>query len=200
MTSADFRGSSVSMQRQRISPMRDEADRAAPFSNPFLDYWIDSMQRAVLFWDVMRQRGNQYREHTARTAPHVLSFDFDLVLDGRKLDRPVNYGLIRIRQPEGVEPDPKKRPFVVVDPRAGHGPGIGGFKEESEVGVALRAGHPVYFVTFFPEPEPAQTLEDVGRAEIIFVRKVGELHPEAEGLPVVIGNCQAGWAIMMMAA
>ena len=47
-----------------------------------------------------------------------------------------------------------KRPFVVVDPRAGHGPGIGGFKADSEIGVAMRAGHPCYFVGFTPEPMP----------------------------------------------
>jgi pimeloyl-ACP methyl ester carboxylesterase len=29
---------------------------------------------------------------------------------------------------------------------------------------------------------------------------VQELHPEADGKPVVVGNCQAGWAIMMLAA
>jgi hypothetical protein len=39
--------------------------------------------------------------------------------------------------------DPRKRPVVVVDPRAGQGPGIGGFKAESEIGDALDAGHPV---------------------------------------------------------
>jgi hypothetical protein len=39
-------------------------------------------------------------------------------------------------RPKGVEIDPKRRPFVVVDPRAGHGPGIGGFKADSEIGVA----------------------------------------------------------------
>ena len=52
-------------------------------------------------------------------------------------------------------------------------------RRQSEVGVALRAGHPVYFVTFFPQPEPGQTIEDVGRAEVIFLRKVCELHPDA---------------------
>ena len=26
------------------------------------------------------------------------------------------------------------------------------------------------------------------------------MHPEADGKPCVIGNCQAGWAIMMLAA
>ena len=44
------------------------------------------------------------------------------------------------------------------DPRAGHGPGIGGFKADSEIGVAMAAGHPVYFVGFTPEPEPDQTI------------------------------------------
>ncbi len=96
--------------------------------------------------------------------------------------------------------DRTKRPFVIVDPRAGHGPGIGGMKESSQVGVALRNGHPVYFVAFHPEPEPGQTIADVAWAEAQFLLKVQELHPEAEGKPVVVGNCQAGWAIMMLAA
>jgi pimeloyl-ACP methyl ester carboxylesterase len=171
-----------------------------PFANPALDYLTDFFQRAVLLLDVMRQRGNQYREHTARTAPHVLSFDFDVIMDGRQFDRPVNYGLVRVRQPQGVELDPKKRPFVVVDPRAGHGPGIGGFKADSEIGVALHAGHPCYFIGFLPEPVPGQTIEDVTRAEAKFLQRVIELHPEADGKPCVIGNCQGGWAVMMLAA
>ena len=40
----------------------------------------------------------------------------------------------------------------------------------------------------------------MSRAEAQFLRKVQELHPEAEGKPVVVGNCQAGWAIMLLAA
>ena len=163
------------------------------------DYWVDAGQRTVLFWDVLRKRGNQAIEHHKAGQPPVLVFPYDMVIDGRELERPVNYALVRIRPEAGQKLDPTKQPFVVVDPRAGHGPGIGGFKEASEVGVAMRAGHPVYFVTFFPQPEPGQTIEDVGRAEVIFLRKVCELHPDA-GKPVVIGNCQAGWAIMMLAA
>jgi pimeloyl-ACP methyl ester carboxylesterase/tellurite resistance protein len=169
-------------------------------TNEAWDYFVDASQRSVLFWDVLRKRGNQAIEHYKAGKPPVLVFDYEMVVDGRQLERQVNYALVRIK-PEAGEPiDPKKRPFVIVDPRAGHGPGIGGFKEESEVGVAVRAGHPVYFVTFFPEPEPGQTIEDIGRAEVIFLRKVRELHPDADGKPVMVGNCQAGWAIMMMAA
>ena len=103
---------------------------------------------------MLRQRGNNYAEHNARTAPHVLTFDVELVLDGRSLARPVNYGLVRIVPPKDTAVDPRKRPFIVFDPRAGHGPGIGGMKHDSEIGVALRAGHPCYFVGFLPEPVP----------------------------------------------
>ena len=59
--------------------------------------------------------------------------------------------------------DPRKRPFIVVDPRAGHGPGIGGMKQDSEIGVALAAGHPCYFVGFLPEPVPGP--DDRGRVQ-----------------------------------
>ena len=165
-----------------------------------MDYWIDACQRGILLLDVLRQRGNNYREHNARPAPHVLSFDAELVLDGRTLPRPVNYGLARIIPPKGTAIEQRKRPFIVFDPRAGHGPGIGGMKHDSEIGVALRAGHPCYFVGFLPEPMPGQTIEDVCEAEARFVAEVAARHPTAEGKPCLIGNCQAGWQIMMMSA
>src|SRR6476469_6309826 len=172
----------------------------ADIHNPFLDYFIDAAQRSVLFFDTLRQRGNQYREYLAETAPHVLSYAVELILDGRSLRRPVNYALVRVAPPSGVEIDIKRRPFVVVDPRAGHGPGIGGFKADSEIGVALKAGHPCYFVGFLPDPVPGQTIEDIARAEAVFLEKVIALHPKADGKPCVIGNCQAGWAVMLLAA
>jgi hypothetical protein len=57
---------------------------------PVMDYMIDAAQRGVLFCDVMRQRGNQYRKRLAETVPHVLEYEVELVVDGRTLDRPVN--------------------------------------------------------------------------------------------------------------
>ena len=165
-----------------------------------LEYLVDTGQRNVLFLDVMRQRGLQYREHIAETAPHVLDYAVDLIIDGRTLQRPVNYALVRVAPPSGVTIDEGRRPFVVIDPRAGHGPGIGGFKADSEIGVAMKAGHPCYFIGFLPEPMPGQTIEDVARAEAVFIEKVIALHPEADGKPCVIGNCQAGWAVMILAS
>ena len=88
----------------------------------------------------------------------------------------------------------------MVDPRAGHGPGIGGFKPDSEIGVAMKAGHLCYFIGFLPDPVAGQTIEDIARAEAIFIEKVIALHPQADGKPCVVGNCQAGWAVMMLAA
>ena len=182
----------------QASPKNALANPGARWSD-WANYTVDTFQRSVLFADTLRQRGNAYHEHEAAGRPPLLHFDHETVLDARTFARPVNYALVRIVPPEGVTVDPTTRPYVIIDPRAGHGPGIGGFKDDSQVGVALRAGHPVYFVVFFPDPEPGQTLPDVCAAEQVFVRRVRELHPKSLK-PAIVGNCQGGWATMMLAA
>ncbi|MFY0990372.1 DUF3141 domain-containing protein [Halomonas sp. C05BenzN] len=187
-------------------PMPTPPAAALSFLDPFGfgraagRYWLDAFERSVLYMDVMRVRGNQYLEHIDKTKPSVLGFEAEVLIDGRELARPVNYELLRILPPEGQETDPQMRPFVVVDPRAGHGPGIGGFKPDSEIGVALRAGHPCYFIGFLPYPEEGQTVEDVVEAEIAFLRHVVESHAASAEKPMVVGNCQAGWQLMMAAS
>lgn len=166
----------------------------------WFSYALDATQRSILWWDVMRQAGNAFVAHEAAGCPPVLVFAYETLLDGRSLPRPVNYALVRILPAADMPaPDPKLRPFVIVDPRAGHGAGIGGFKSDSQVGVAMRRGHPVYFVIFHREPEPGQTILDVTAAEGEFLRLVRARHPDAPK-PVVIGNCQGGWAVMMLGA
>ena len=146
-----------------------------PLEQAATDYWVDAWQRTILTWEVLRERGNQYLKHAESGKPPVLIFDYEMVVDGRGLERPANYALVRIKPPADCLPiDPKKRPFVVIDPRAGHGPGIGGFKIDSEIGIALKQGHPCYFVIFFPIPVPGQTIESVCAAEAEFMRKVNE--------------------------
>ena len=181
-------------------------DYTGPF-NPWsaarsaTEYMLDAWQRTILTWDVLRERGNEYVEHWASNSPPVLVFEHETVVDGRTLPKPVNYALLRVKPPADFVPtDPNKRAFVVIDPRAGHGPGIGGFKMDSGIGIALKAGHPCYFVTFFPQPVEGQTIDAVCAAEIAFVRKVNELHPNAQGKPFLIGNCQGGWALSMLAS
>jgi pimeloyl-ACP methyl ester carboxylesterase len=183
-------------------------------------YQTDFLQRGILFADILRKRGNTYLEHIKQGQPPVLVFKYDWVLDGRELDRPVNYAIVRIRDRrkpddrrsrEWNEHDRRKasrdegsrggrrRPIVVIDPRAGHGPGIGGSKLSSQIGMALNQGHPVYFIMFFTDPVPGQTLSDVQAAEVRFLEEVARRHPDAEK-PAVIGNCQAGWAAALIGA
>ncbi len=174
-------------------------NRQIPTPKDYLEYSLDAGQRWLIMLDILRKRGNQYFAHEEAGLPTVLSFDYRTLIDARTLERPANYALLEIIPPANLAVDPAKRPFVIVDPRAGHGPGIGGFKEDSEVGEALRAGHPVYMVSFYPDPVPGQTLGDVGAAEALFLQEVARRHPNA-GKPVVIGNCQGGWAVMALAA
>ena len=162
-------------------------------------YAADAWQRGVLTLDVLRERGNNDIAHEAAGTPPVLAYDFEIALDGRSLPRPVNYLLLKILPPDGAEVFDWKRPYMIIDPRAGHGAGIGGFKMDSQVGVALRGGHPVYFVAFHLHPEPGQTLADVMRAEAAFVAEIHRRHPDAPK-PVIIGNCQGGWATLVLAA
>ncbi|MBU0992262.1 MAG: DUF3141 domain-containing protein [Proteobacteria bacterium] len=187
--------------------------------NDAQDYFIDTFQRSLLYMDTLRKRGNIYFEHLAADQPPVLTFDYKIIVDGKTLEKPVNYSLVRIlgrrhRSLDADLPDNKRgydidsvdsaadatrRPIVIMDPRAGHGPGIGGSKRDSEIGMALIHGHPVYFIIFSPRPQPGQKLQDVQQATVKFLEKIVNLHPEA-GKPAIIGNCQAGWAAALIAA
>ncbi len=180
--------------------MPELAVNVPPLLSDAWSYALDAWQRSILLLDILRERGNQTFEHEREGMPPVLVFDHEVLIDGRTLEQPANYALLRILPPPGMVTDEAKRPFVVIDPRAGHGPGIGGFKIDSEIGIALRRGHPCYFVTFFPVPCPGQTIESVARAEAVFLETVAGRHPQAQGKPFVIGNCQGGWALMMLAA
>lgn len=168
----------------------------------FLSYQRDAWERSILFFDVLRQRADNMLAHELAGKPPLLDFDYKTVLDARGFRRPANYVLLRITRcaDKCLEDclDPAKPPVIIVDPRAGHGPGIGGFKRESEVGVALHEGYPVYFIAFFPEPCPGQTIDDVLHALRRFVEEVRTLH--AGKAPILYGNCQAGWAIALLAA
>ncbi len=182
-----------------VGDMTREENAASNLAEAYAAYLTDRAQRALLSFDVLRERGDIFFEHEAAGCPPVLVYDYEVVVDGADLPHPSNYMLLKILPPEGCVVHDWKRPYVIVDPRAGHGAGIGGFKADSQVGVALKDGHPVYFVAFKRVPEPGQTLADVTRSEAAFVRWVEERHPDA-ARPVVVGNCQGGWATLLLGA
>lgn len=165
----------------------------------WLSYSTDSIKRLLQTAEILKDRGDIFIEHELAGCPPVLDYDYDIILDASNFDRPCNYVLLRIKPPEGVVTEESNRPYIIIDPRAGHGAGIGGFKPESQVGVALNNGRPVYFVAFKRLPEPTQTIADVTYAEARFVREVEKRHPDSQS-PVIVGNCQGGWAALILAA
>ena len=184
---------------QAVASGVHEQGAQGTLAQAWLEYLRDSAERTVLTMDTLRQRGDIFLAHEAANCPPVLKYDYEVVMDGKDLPHPCNYFLLRIVPPEGVTIDETRRPYIIIDPRAGHGPGIGGFKPDSQVGVALREGHPVYFVAFRSRPEPGQYLSYVTRAEATFVREVMRRHPDS-AKPVITGNCQGGWATLLLAA
>jgi hypothetical protein len=174
----------------------------APTLRNLWGYSLDVWQRTILFWDTIRQRADNMLEHERTGLPVLLQFKYETILDACQFKRPAAYALLRITEIgedcAEVCVNSDKAPVIVIDPRAGHGPGIGGFKHESEVGLALREGYPVYFVIFFPEPARGQTLQDVQQALRRFVEEVARRHDGRP--PILYGNCQAGWAVALLAA
>ena len=185
-----------------LAPPQAAAKPVAPMLLDAWRYQVDFWQRSVLFLDTLRERAENMLAHEQAGLPPLLNFKYETVLDARQFEHPANYALLKINVVGDacLEDCAKEgaRPVIVFDPRAGHGPGIGGFKRDSEVGMALHEGHPVYFVTFFPDPCPAQTLADVHHALRRFVAEVGARH--AGQAPVLYGNCQAGWAVALLSA
>lgn len=190
------------------APVLERTEAADPATSPldalteFPAYIQDLGERTILFWDALRRRADNMIAHERAGKPPLLDFDFELLLDARRFPEPANYALLRITRAGGACLDdcldPAKPPVIVVDPRAGHGPGIGGFKRDSEVGMALQEGHAVYFVVFYPEPVPGQELSQVLHALRRFVEEVARRHDGRA--PVLYGNCQAGWAMALLAA
>lgn len=186
-------------QEAALAPFSSGLFNKVPSFKDWSDYLVDFSQRMVLYWDTLRQRADNMIADEQNGYPWVLKFDYEILVDGKDLPDPVNYCLLRILPDPGQKIDNTRQPIVIVDPRGGHGSGIGGFKKSSEIGESLRAGHPTYFIAFRNAPEPGQTIITAGKAQAYFLEQVIARHPKSPK-PVIIGNCQAGWAVMGLAA
>ncbi len=164
-------------------------------------YWVDSVQRSVLFWDTLRQRGNNWLEHEDAGKPPLLHFEWEMIVDARTFERPVNYALVRIIPPQRrSRSTTTRRPFVIIDPRAGHGPASADSSRTRRSASPSRPGIRSISSIFFPDPEPGQTLADVMRRGSEFVARSSPTGIPKPAKPVMVGNCQGGWATMMLAA
>ena len=75
-----------------------------PVFSDFFEYAVDATQRSLLFWDTLRERGNEYLRHEAAGKPPLLKFGHEMLLDGRTLEKPCNYALLRILPGDGDLP------------------------------------------------------------------------------------------------
>lgn len=163
------------------------------------DYLIDAAERSLLFLDTQGQQTCNQIDKATHPANTVLHFAANTVLDGRTFNRPINYFLQEIIPPEEYPRQARKRPYIIADPRAGQCAGIGGFKPRSEIGDAVRNGHPAYLLAFSTLPEPTQTCEDILDGQRTFFDWVQQQHPDSLP-PAAIGNCAAGYPTLITAS
>ena len=144
---------------------------------PAVDYMIDAAQRSILFWDVMRQRGNQYREHLAETAPHVLDYEASWSSTAaRSRVRSITCwsGSFRRRASRSIRNDGRsswstRAPGTARASAASRPTARSGSRSRPDIPAISSASCRI--------PMPGQTIEDIARAEAIFLEKVIALHP-----------------------
>ncbi len=71
------------------------ASAAAPVESP-ISYEQDLWERSILFFDTLRQRADNMRDHERAGMPPLLDFKYETVLDARRFDSPANYALLKI--------------------------------------------------------------------------------------------------------
>ena len=93
-------------------------------------YAVDFAQRSILFWDTLRQRGNNFLEHERKGLPPVLRFDHEMVMDGRSLE-------------SGAAPFLELRQFRLLDLELGRKLGAGrrALQFLLQAGARLREAH-----------------------------------------------------------
>ena len=140
------------------------------------------------------------RAHATQGLQPVLHFDYEIVLDGRKLRAPGQLRAAAHHAARGRDGRCRSGGPTSSSIRApATAPASAASRTIRRSAWRCAPGHPVYFVIFFRDPEPGQTLLDVCEAEQQFVQQGARAAPDS-AKPAIIGNCQGGWAAMMLAA
>ena len=173
---------------------------AASVGTAWYNYALDAAQRSILFWDTLRQRGNNFVERTSAGLPPVLHFDYEMVVDGRdaRAAGQLRAGAHRAagRRDGRSEAASLRHHRSARRPRPGHRRLQGRFAGRRR--AARRA--PGLFRHLLPRPgagtDAARRLR--GRAGSSCTRCASSIRESPK--PAIIGNCQGGWAAMMLAA
>ncbi|MCA1438485.1 MULTISPECIES: DUF3141 domain-containing protein [unclassified Bradyrhizobium] len=98
------------------------------------EYIRDAGERAILLIDLLRESGDLFLEHEAAGCPPVLFYEYEKIMDGRDLPVKSNFVLLRIIPSQDVTVDySRRRPFVIIPPRAGHTAGVGAHEHDSQL-------------------------------------------------------------------
>src|SRR5688500_6937445 len=62
-------------EKQRGDQPSIDAVKPADMWRGWFGYGMDAVQRSILFWDTLRQRGNNFIDHTRKGLPPVLNFE-----------------------------------------------------------------------------------------------------------------------------
>lgn len=76
--------------KQHAAAVTAKAPQPLDLLTSWYRYSVDIAQRSVLFWDTLRQRGNNFIDHTKEGLPPVLTFEYDMIADGRTFEQPVS--------------------------------------------------------------------------------------------------------------
>ena len=96
-----------------MSPISPAAPGAV--TKDWLEYVTDAYQRGVLYLDVLRRRGNEEEEITARPMATVLHFDHEVLMSGRSFRKPINFALSRIVPPRAIDATPAEADLQAED-------------------------------------------------------------------------------------
>ena len=135
-----------------------------------------------------------------RDAPNALMFDAELLIDGRTLERPVNFGLAgSSRRP--AWPSTKTSAPSSSSIRAP----AGARDRRYETGQRNRRSTDSQATlatlwAFCRSPSPARPWKTSTAQKRNSSRRSAGRHRNPAGKPALIGNCQAGWQVMMACA
>ena len=65
------------LRRLRGGPQRESPSRPREAWSHWYEYATDFAQRSILFWDTLRERGNNFVEHNREGLPPLLHFDYE---------------------------------------------------------------------------------------------------------------------------
>jgi hypothetical protein len=162
------------------------------------EYQIDAAQRSVLYWDTLRQRGNQWLEHEAAGKPPVLGFRYESSPTRARTNGPrITRSCASFRRTMSKLTTPSARSSSSTPVRDTVRASAASRRLRGRRRVARGACRVLrHLLSRADAPADARGHHRCRSG----VHSHRGRAPPAKRKAVVVGNCQGGWAVMMLAA